>query len=182
MKKLRATTVVCVKKNNETAIAGDGQVTLGATVMKGNAVKVRTLYGGKVLSGFAGAVADALTLFDRIEQKLEQYDGDLLRSCAELAKDWRMDKYLRRLEAMLIVASKDTVLLLSGTGEVIEPEGPVVAIGSGGDYARSAALALIGNTKLSAKEIARKSLEVAGQICIYTNDHITIEGFDGKSK
>ena len=178
--KILGTTIVCVKKDGETAIAGDGQVTLGNTVIKGNAVKVRRLYQGKVISGFAGSVADAFTLYERMDKKLEEFRGDLQRACVELASDWRMDKYLRRLEAMLIVANDEKVLLMSGNGEVIEPEDNVLAIGSGGEYARSAALALAENTKLSAEEIAKKSLGIAGKICIYTNKNIILEKISAK--
>ena len=178
--KILGTTIVCVKKDGETAIAGDGQVTLGNTVIKGNAVKVRRLYQGKVISGFAGSVADAFTLYERMDKKLEEFRGDLQRACVELASDWRMDKYLRRLEAMLIVANDEKVLLMSGNGEVIEPEDNVLAIGSGGEYARSAALALVKNTKLSAEEIAKKSLTIAGEICVYTNKNIILEKISAK--
>jgi len=169
------TTIVCAKRAGVTAIAGDGQVTLGASVIKGNARKVRRLHEGRVISGFAGAVADAFTLYDRFEKKLGEYSGDLSRACVELTREWRMDKYLRQLQAMLLVADKERILLLSGSGEVIEPEDPVMAIGSGGDFARSAALALYHNTELSAPEIVRKALEIAGKICVYTNTDITVE-------
>lgn len=172
---IKATTIVCVRKGKTVAMAGDGQVTLGNSIMKSNAKKVRRLYENKIISGFAGSVADALTLYDKFEQKLNQYHGDLVKSCVELTKEWRTDKYLRRLEAMLLVANIEKTLLVSGTGEVIEPEDNVIAIGSGGDYARSAGLALYDNTKLSAIEIARKSLAIAGKICIYTNLNIYSE-------
>ena len=173
--KLHATTIVCVKKKRITAIAADGQVTLGNTVVKGNADKIRRLHGGKVISGFAGSVADAFTLYDRFDRKLEEHQGDLLRACVELTSEWRTDKYLRRLEAMLIVANAEKMYLLSGNGEVIEPQEDVLAIGSGSDFARSAALALLRNTDLTAKEIARKSLDIAADICIYTNKRIHLE-------
>lgn len=172
---MHATTIVCVKKEGRIAIAGDGQVTLGNSIVKGNAHKVRKLYKGQVITGFAGAVADAFSLYDLFEKKLEEFDGDLLRACVELTSKWRTDKYLRRLEAMLIVANVDNVFLLSGSGEVIEPEESILAIGSGGDFARSAALALARNTKLPANEIAVKALQIAGDICIYTNNNITVE-------
>ena len=171
----QATTIVCVKGKKKTAIAGDGQVTLGNSVIKANACKVRKLYRNQVISGFAGAVADAFTLYDRFEKKLEEYEGELERACVELASEWRLDKYLRRLEAMLVVADQKKVLLISGTGEVIEPENEVIAIGSGGDFARSAALALVRNTSLPPEKIARKALEIAGDICIYTNQLIHVE-------
>ena len=172
---IHATTIVCVRKSNAVAIAGDGQVTLGNTVMKNNAKKIRILNDGKIISGFAGSVTDALTLYEKMEKRLEEHGGDLLRACVEFSKEWRMDKFLRKLEAMLLIADKKRMFLVSGTGEVIEPEKDVIAIGSGGDYARSAALALVENTKLSAKEIAKKSLEIAGEICIYTNKNIIVE-------
>ncbi len=156
-------------------MAGDGQVTMGATVMKSNARKVRTMNEGKILVGFAGATADAFTLFEHFENKVKEYQGDLTRAAVELAKDWRTDKILRRLEAMLLVADKDKSLLLSGTGDVIEPAEDVVAIGSGGPYAYAAALAYLDGTELSAKDIATRSLGIAGTICIYTNDKIVVE-------
>ncbi|GMO27690.1 MAG: ATP-dependent protease subunit HslV [Termitinemataceae bacterium] len=174
-KKFRSTTVLAVRRNGKVAMAGDGQVTLGETVMKNNARKVRTLADGKVLCGFAGATADAFTLFDRFEEKLKEYSNDLLRSAVELAKEWRTDKALRRLEAMLLVADKQKTLLVSGTGDVIEPAGDALAIGSGGNYAYSAALAFLEGSSLSAAEIAKRSLKIAGEICIYTNGNITIE-------
>ena len=177
---MHSTTIVCVKKDGKTAIAGDGQVTLGHSVVKGNAAKVRKLYNGEVMTGFAGSVADAFTLYDLFEKKLEEFQGDLLRACVELTSQWRTDKYLRRLEAMLIVANSQKMFLLSGNGEVIEPNESVLAIGSGGDFARSAALALVRNTKLSAKEVVEKSLEIAGDICIYTNKNIVVEQLNSK--
>lgn len=156
-------------------MAGDGQVTMGQTVMKGNARKVRKMYDGKVLTGFAGATADAFNLFDKFEMKLQEYSGDITRAAVELAKMWRTDKALRNLEALLLAASKDKILLISGTGDVIEPENDVLAIGSGGNYAYAAALAYMESSDLSALEIAQKSLKIAGEICIYTNGHITAE-------
>ena len=156
-------------------MAGDGQVTLGDTVMKNNARKVRKILDGAVLCGFAGATADAFTLFDRFEAKLKEYSSDLTRAAVELAKEWRTDKMLRRLEAMLLVANKEKILLISGTGDVIEPEGDVLAIGSGGNFAHAAALAYLDGSEYSAKEIAEKSLKIAGNICIYTNQNIVVE-------
>ncbi len=173
MNPMHATTIVSVRNKNSVALGGDGQVTLGNTVMKSHAQKIRRLYNDTVLAGFAGSVADALTLFERIEKRLEEYHGDIVKACVELTRDWRMDKYLRKLEAMLLIADKKKTLLLSGSGEVIEPDDPVIAIGSGGDYARSAALALIENTKLSPLEIVKRSMQIAGNICIYTNTNIT---------
>ena len=172
---LHATTILCVKKNHNVVIGGDGQVTLGSTVMKSSAVKIRKLYNNTVLTGFAGAVADAFTLYERFEKKLDQFQGDILRACVELTSEWRMDKYLRNLEAMLIIANKDKLLLLAGSGEVIESEDSVLAIGSGGEFARSAALALIRNTEMSAREIVKKSMEIASDICVYTNKNINIK-------
>jgi len=173
--KIRSTTVIAVRRNGQVAMAGDGQVTAGNTVMKNNARKVRRMYDGRVLCGFAGATADAFTLFERFEVKLKEYSGDLQRAAVELAKDWRMDRALRRLEAMLIVADKTKTLLISGTGDVIEPSEPALAIGSGGPYAYAAALAYLDGSTMGAREIAEKSLKIAGSICIYTNDQITIE-------
>ena len=173
--KIRSTTVIAIKRNGKVAMAGDGQVTMGQTVMKGNARKVRKIYDGKVLTGFAGSVADAFTLFDKFEEKLKEYSGDIMRSAVALAKMWRTDKALRNLEALLLAASKDKILLMSGTGDVIEPENDVLAIGSGGNYAYAAALAYMESSDLSALEIAQKSLKIAGEICIYTNGHITAE-------
>jgi ATP-dependent HslUV protease subunit HslV len=157
------------------ALAGDGQVSIGNTVMKHQARKVRRLYDGKVITGFAGSTADAFTLFDRLEQKLERYNGNLMRASVELAKDWRTDKMLRRLEAMLIAVDAEHSLLLSGSGDVIEPDDGILAIGSGGPYAQSAAKALLSHSKLDAKEICRESMQIAASICIYTNDNIVIE-------
>lgn len=173
--KIRSTTIISVRHKGEVAIAGDGQVSLGGTVMKHEAKKVRRLYHGKVITGFAGATADAFTLFDRLEQKLEQYNGNLMRSAVELAKDWRMDKMLRRLEAMLIAVDKDHSLLLTGTGDVIEPDSGVLAIGSGGPYAQAAALALTENSDLGAEQICQVSMDIAASICVYTNNSIVVE-------
>lgn len=172
---IRSTTVIAVKKDGKVAMAGDGQVTMGNTVMKGNATKVRRIYEGKVLTGFAGATADAFNLFDKFETKVKEYAGDLTRAAVELAKQWRTDKALRQLEALLLVANKDKILLISGTGDVIEPENDVLAIGSGGNYAYAAALAYLESSDLSAKEIAERSLKIASDICIYTNHHVTVE-------
>ena len=174
---LRGTTILSVRKGKKLVIAGDGQVSLGHTVMKGNAVKVRRLSSDNVIAGFAGATADAFTLFERLEKKLEQYPAQLTRACVELAKDWRSDKYLRRLEAMLIVADKNISLTLSGTGDVIEPEDGLVAIGSGGMYALSAARGLYPHLD-DAEEIARQAMKIASDICIYTNNNLTIETLD----
>jgi len=175
--KAHATTIVAVKRGDRVAVAGDGQVTVGDVVMKQRASKVRRLYHDQVVCGFAGAVADALTLFDKFEQHLEKHQGNLLRAAVGLSKEWRTDRYLRHLEANLIAASADRVLLLSGDGEVIEPDDNdgVAAIGSGGPYAHAAARALLENTELDATEIARRSLEIAARLCIYTNDSITVE-------
>lgn len=171
-----ATTIVAVKRGDKVAIAGDGQVTFGSnTVMKQKAKKVRRLYKGKVIAGFAGAVADAFTLFSKFEAKLEEFNGNMMRSAVELAKEWRMDRVLRNLEALLIVADSEHILIISGNGEVIEPDDDVTAIGSGGSYALAAARALVNNTDLSAREVAFKSLEIAADICIYTNKNINIE-------
>jgi ATP-dependent HslUV protease subunit HslV len=173
--RVRSTTVLMVKRNGETAMAGDGQVTLGDTVIKGNAKKVRRIHGSKVLIGFAGATADAFTLLTRFEAKLEQYQGQLERSAFELAKDWRTDKYLRHLEAMMIVADGKDSFLVSGNGDVIASDEGILSVGSGSMYAIAAARALLDNTDLTAKDIARKSLEIAGKICIYTNGEIILE-------
>ena len=172
---LHGTTIIAVKKGNDVAIGGDGQVTLGNTVFKRNAKKIRKLYKNKVLAGFAGATADAFTLLDKFEGKLEKYTGNLLKASVELAKDWRTDKILRRLEAMLVVANKDLLLIISGIGDVIEPDDGIAAIGSGGPYAQAAAKALLNKTKLNAKNIVQESLKIAGDICIYTNDNFIIE-------
>jgi ATP-dependent HslUV protease subunit HslV len=169
------TTIIGIKKGGKTVIAGDGQVTMGNTVMKPNARKVRKIGDeGKVIAGFAGATADAFTLFERLERKLEQYHGQLLRAAVELAKDWRTDKYLRNLEALMIVADKETMLVLTGNGDVLEPEGGIAAIGSGGNYALSAARALVEYEK-DAEKIARRAMEVAAEVCVFTNDRVTVE-------
>ncbi len=173
--KTKSTTICVVRRNGKTVIAGDGQITLGHTVMKSNARKIRKLADGKVVVGFAGSAADGLALMERLEEKLNKYRGNLLKAAVELAKDWRMDKYLRRLEAVLIAADNERMLLISGNGDVIEPDEPVLAIGSGGDYARSAALALYRNTDMSAREIVEEAMKIAGEICIYTNNNYTIE-------
>ncbi|WP_456325210.1 ATP-dependent protease subunit HslV [Desulfonauticus submarinus] len=173
---VRGTTILAVRAKDEVAMGGDGQVTMGqAIVLKHKAKKVRRLYQGKVLAGFAGATADAFTLFEKFEGKLEEFNGNILRASVELAKEWRMDKYLRRLEAMLIVADKEHILVLSGTGDVIEPDDGVVAIGSGGAYALAAARALLRNTDLKASEIVKDSLNIAAEICVYTNQNIVLE-------
>ena len=168
------TTIVSVRKKNEVVIAGDGQVTLGDTVIKSNARKVRTLASGKVITGFAGATADAFTLFERLESKLEKSSNNLMRACVDMAKDWRTDRYLRRLEAMMVVADKESSLILSGNGDVLEPKDGLMAIGSGGNFALAAARALF-NTKLDAETIAKQSLEIAAELCIYTNNNIISE-------
>lgn len=173
--KTRSTTVIGLIRDGRAVIGSDGQVTMGNTVMKHSSRKVRKIYGGKVLVGFAGATSDAFTLFERFESKLEQYKGNLLRAATELAKDWRTDKFLRRLEALLAVVSSDKTLIISGTGDVIEPDDGIVSIGSGGPYAYAAARVLLKYTKLNAKEIVEESLKQAADICIYTNSHITIE-------
>ena len=172
--RIRATTILAVRRNGLVALGGDGQVTVGDTVMKSNAQKVRTLQGGKLLAGFAGAAADAFTLFEKFEEKLERHPGNLARAAVELAKDWRSDRVLRRLEALLVVVSRDHGFIISGTGDIIEPDDGVLAIGSGGSYALAAARALMGSTDLPPKEIVRRGLEIAGEICIYTNGHITV--------
>lgn len=169
------TTIVSVRRNNQVVIAGDGQVSLGNTVMKGNAKKVRRLYNGKVLAGFAGGTADAFTLFERFEAKLEMHQGHLLRAAVEMAKDWRSDKMLRKLEALLAVADAESSLIITGNGDVVQPENDLIAIGSGGNFAQSAATALLENTDLGALEIAEKSLTIAGDICVFTNQFKTIE-------
>lgn len=170
------TTILAIRKNNEVVVAGDGQVSLGQTVLKGNAKKVRRLgKDGKIVAGFAGATADAFTLFERLEAKLEAHPGQLTRACVELAKDWRTDKYLRKLEAMMAVCDANVSLILSGTGDVVEPEDGIIGIGSGGNYALSAARALIDRDDLDAEAIARKAMKIAGDICVYTNDQIVIE-------
>ncbi len=171
----RGTTILAVRKNGHVVVAGDGQVSLGDTVVKANARKVRRLGGGGVVAGFAGATADAFTLFERLEQKLEAHPAQLTRACVELAKDWRTDRYLRRLEAMMAVADRDVSLVLTGTGDVLEPQDGLIGIGSGGNYALSAARALMDIDGLGAEEIARKSMAVAADICVYTNENVIIE-------
>ena len=173
--KIRSTTVLAVRRNGQVAMAGDGQCTLGDTVCKGNSRKVRKIYDGKILTGFAGSVADAFTLLDKFEAKVKEYNGDIMRSAVELAKAWRTDRTLQKLEAMLLVADKEKILLISGDGNVIEPEKDAIAIGSGGNYALAAARALIQNTDLNAAEIAQKALQIAASICVFTNDHIIVE-------
>jgi len=172
------TTILAVRKGGSTVIAGDGQVSMGQTVVKGAARKVRTLAGGRVLAGFAGATADAFTLLERLESKLEQYPEQLARACVDLAKDWRTDRYLRRLEAMLIVADRTAIYTVTGVGDVLEPDGGVAAIGSGGNYALAAALALM-DTDRSAEDIARRAMAIAADICVYTNTNLTLERLDG---
>lgn len=171
---VRATTIVSVRRDGQVALGGDGQVTIGDSVVKNKAQKVRTLRDGNVLVGFAGAVADAFTLFEKLEQKLERFPANLTKAVVELAKDWRMDRYLRRLNALLLVADQDHLFLVSGEGEVIEPDDHVLAIGSGGSYAMAAARALLEHSELSAVEIVRRSLEIAGEICVYTNQEVTV--------
>ena len=174
-RKIRSTTVICIRRDNKVVMAGDGQVTLGNEVIKASARKLRRLYNDKVVAGFAGSTADAFALFARFETKLEQFNGNLPRSVVELAKDWRTDRILRHLEAILLVADVKYTYLVSGTGDVIEPDEGIAAIGSGGPYALAAATALLRNTKLSARHIAEQAMEIAGKICIYTNDNITYE-------
>jgi ATP-dependent HslUV protease subunit HslV len=173
--KILSTTVLAVKKDNHVVLAGDGQVTFGNTILKHHASKIRKIYDNKVLTGFAGSTADAFTLFERFEGKLKEYHGNLLRAAVELAKDWRMDRNLRRLEAFLIVADRDKMLLISGTGDVVEPDSNAIAIGSGGPYAYAAARTLLDNTSMDLKEIAMKAMKIASEICVYTNSEITIE-------
>jgi ATP-dependent HslUV protease subunit HslV len=172
---IRATTVICVRRDNDVAMAGDGQVTVGTTVMKHGAAKVRRLFHDKILAGFAGSAADAFALFSRFEGKLEEYRGNMERSVVELAKDWRTDKYLRQLQAFLIVANNERAYLISGTGDLIQPDDGILAIGSGGPYALAAARALTSHTQLNARDIATEALKIAAGICIYTNDNITVE-------
>ena len=172
---VRSTTVLCVRREDKVVMAGDGQVTLGDGIVKHSAKKIRRLYGDKILAGFAGSTADAFALFSRFETKLEQYQGNLGRAAVELAKDWRTDKTLRQLEALLLVADQNQTFLISGAGDVIEPDEGIAAIGSGGPYATSAARALADHTKLSARQIAEEAMKIAGKICIYTNDVLTIE-------
>ncbi len=172
---IHSTTIICVRHKGKTAMAGDGQVTIGNTVFKQKANKIRSLYKGEVLAGFAGATSDAFALFSRFEKKLEEYRGNLSRAAIELAKDWRMDKALRRLEALLVVANKDISFLISGTGDVVEPDDGIIAIGSGGPYALAAARALIQRTNLSAREIALEAMKITSEICVYTNSQIIVE-------
>jgi ATP-dependent HslUV protease subunit HslV len=174
-RRIRSTTVLCVRRDDKVVMAGDGQVTLGESVIKHGAKKIRRLYQDKILAGFAGSTADAFTLFSRFEAKLEQYHGNLGRSAVELAKDWRTDKFLRHLEALLLVSDKEATFLLSGQGDVIEPDTGIAAIGSGGPFAQAAAQALADHTKLSPREIAEEAMKIAGRMCIYTNDKVTIE-------
>jgi len=180
-KRWRATTILMVRKGGKVVIGGDGQVSLGPTVMKSNARKVRRLAKGDVIAGFAGSTADAFTLFERLEQKLEQYPGQLMRACVELAKDWRTDRYLRRLEAMMLVADKNVGLILSGTGDVLEPEGGLMGIGSGGAFALAAARALI-DTDMDPEALVRKSLGIAADICVYTNANLVIETLEDAAR
>lgn len=172
---IRATTVICVRRDGQVAMAGDGQVTVGNTVMKHGASKVRRLYHDKIIAGFAGSAADAFALFSRFEAKLEEYRGNMERAVVELAKDWRMDKYLRQLQAMLIVANIERAYLISGTGDLIQPDDGILAIGSGGSFALAAARSLMKHTSMTAAQIAEESMRIAAEICIYTNDHITVE-------
>ena len=169
-----STTILCVRRDGHVALGGDGQVTIGDTVLKANATKVRALKNGKILAGFAGAAADAFTLFEKFEEKLERYPGNLPRAAVELARDWRSDRVLRRLEALLVVADKEHGYVISGTGELIEPDDGVLSIGSGGSYALASARALLRSSELSAKDIVQRSLEIAAEICVYTNAHITV--------
>lgn len=180
MEQFHGTTIICVRRNDKVAIGGDGQVTLGNIILKGNARKVRRLYNGNVIAGFAGGTADAFTLFERFEAKLETYQGNLTRAAVELAKDWRTDRMLRRLEALLAVADSKVSLIITGNGDVVEPEHNLIAIGSGGPYAQSAARALMENTELDARSIVEKSLKIAGDLCIYTNLNHVIEELDSK--
>ncbi len=178
MEQYRGTTIICVRRNGKVVVGGDGQVSMGNTVMKGNARKVRSLYHDKVIAGFAGGTADAFTLFELFEAQLEKYQGHLLRAAVELAKMWRTERSLRTLEALLIVADKETSLVITGNGDVIEPEDNLLAIGSGGPFAQSAARALMDNTDMSARDIVEKSLGIAGDICVYTNHNLTIKELD----
>ncbi len=178
MEQYRGTTICSVRRGNQVVMGGDGQVTLGNTIMKSNARKVRRLYKDQVIAGFAGATADAFTLFERFEGKLEKHSGQLVRAAVEMAKDWRTDRMLRRLEALLAIADKENSLLISGNGDVIEPENGLIAIGSGGPFAQAAAMALMAETELDAETITRRSLGIAAKICIYTNDNVVIETLD----
>ena len=175
---IHATTIIAVRRNSTVALGGDGQVTMGDTVVKGTALKVRKLKDGRVLAGFAGSVADAFTLFEKLEEKLERYPANLTRACVELAKDWRTDRYLRRLDAVLVVADRDRVFMVSGDGNVIEPDDDIVAVGSGGNYALAAARAMRVHSEMSARDIVQASLEIAADICIYTNRNISILELD----
>ncbi len=175
MQQFEGTTILCVRRNGQVALGGDGQVSLGNTRIKGNARKVRRLYDGKVLAGFAGGTADAFTLFERFEAKLQAHSGNLVRAAVDMAKDWRMDRALRRLEAMLLVADKSAMLMISGNGDVMEPEYDILSIGSGGNFAQAAAKALMDNTELAAEEIVKRSMKIAADICIYTNQNLTLE-------
>ncbi|MBN1471258.1 MAG: ATP-dependent protease subunit HslV [Syntrophaceae bacterium] len=179
---IRGTTILAVKRNGRITVAGDGQVTLDTTILKHGARKVRRLYNNEVIVGFAGATADAFTLFDRFDQKLDQYNGNLLRAAVELTKDWRTDRVLRHLEALMIAVNKDNALIISGNGDVIEADDDVMAIGSGGPFALTAARALLRHSDLSATEIAREAMKIASEVCIYTNDHVTIEEIDMNGK
>jgi ATP-dependent HslUV protease subunit HslV len=174
-RKIRSTTILCVRRNGKVVLAGDGQVTMGSEVLKSGARKLRRLYNGKIISGFAGSTADAFALFARFEAKLEQHSGNLARSVVELAKEWRTDRMLRHLEALLLVSDASDMYIVSGTGDVIEPDSPIAAIGSGGPFAKSAAVALLENTNLGAREIVEKAMKVAAEICIYTNENVTFE-------
>ena len=174
LERVRSTTILAVRRDGKVALGGDGQVTVGQTVMKSNAQQVRTLHGGKLLAGFAGAAADAFTLFEKFEEKLERYPGNLQRAAVELAKDWRSDRVLRRLDALLAITDREHGFIISGTGDIIEPDDGILAIGSGGSYALAAARALLRNTDLPAKDIVQKGLEIAADICIYTNANITV--------
>ncbi|MBR9812251.1 ATP-dependent protease subunit HslV [bacterium] len=178
MEQFHGTTILAVRKGGKVAIGGDGQVSMGNTLVKGNARKVRRLYGDRVIAGFAGGTADAFTLFEKFEGKLESYSGNLLRAAVELAKEWRTDRALRRLEALLLVADKETSLMISGTGDVMEPEHASIAIGSGGSFAQAAARALVDNTDLPADEVVKRSMQIAADICVFTNDHLTLEVID----
>jgi len=182
LEQFRGTTILSVRRNGHVVVGGDGQVTMGDTVMKGNARKVRRLYNDQIIAGFAGGTADAFTLFERFEGKLEKYSGNLTRAAVELAKDWRSDKMLRNLEALLVVADQETSLLISGNGDVIEPENNIMAIGSGGPFAQAAAIALMENSELSANDVVTKALNIAADICIYTNRNLTIEELAGDAK
>jgi len=175
MENFHGTTIVCVKKKNQVAMAGDGQVTLGNTAIKHSARKVRKIYGDKVIVGFAGATADAMTLFDKFEAKLEEYRGNLSRASVELARDWRTDRVLRRLEALLAVADNESMFLISGSGDVLEPDDNIIAIGSGGSFAQAAAKALTKHSDLSAEDVVKESMHIASEICVYTNDNIKVE-------